>query len=233
MKRDLLDALLAVRGDKKPAVLVTRLGDGVQALITASDPVGDAALADSVATAARGALRADRGTTIDTAGGRVFLQVFNPPLRMIIVGAVHIAQPLAPMASLAGYQVTVVDPRRSFASETRFPNIAVSTEWPDEALERLAPDSRTAVVTLTHDPKLDDAALAVALKAEPFYIGSLGSKKTHAARLDRLAREGFSAARTARIHGPIGLALGATSPAEIAIAIMAEVTRVLRRERAT
>ena len=232
MKRALLDALLAVRADKKPAVLATRLDDGAQALISERGPVGDAALADTVAAAAQGALRADRGTTVDAVGGRIFLQVFNPPLRMIIVGAVHIAQPLAPMASLAGYQVTVVDPRRAFASETRFPNIEVSTEWPDEALERLASDPRTAVVTLTHDPKLDDAALAVALKAEPFYIGCLGSRKTHAARLERLAGAGFSAAETARIHGPIGLALGATSPAEIAIAIMAEVTRVLRRERA-
>ena len=148
---------------------------------------------------------------------------------MIIVGAVHIAQSLAPMAHLAGYDVTVVDPRRAFSADARFPDVAVLSEWPDEALEKLVPDGRTAVLTLTHDPKLDDRALSVALRSNAFYIGSLGSAKTHRARLKRLQRLGFDEEVLARIHGPVGLALGGRDPAEIAIAIMAEVTQVRHR----
>jgi len=147
------------------------------------------------------------------------------------VGAVHIAQPLARMAALAGYLVTVVDPRTAFASDERFPGIAISTDWPDEALTQLKPDRRTAVITLTHDPKLDDPALAVALKSNAFYVGSLGSKRTHAARLKRLAELGFGEADVARIHGPVGLDIGAISPAEIAVSILAQMTLALHGER--
>ena len=164
----------------------------------------------------------------ETSRGRAFLQVFNPPLRLIVIGAVHIAQALAPMASLAGYQVTVVDPRRAFATDSRFPDVAMTQDWPDEAMEALAPDRRTAVVALTHDPKLDDPGLDVALRSEAFYIAALGSRRTHAGRLERLRELGHDAATLARIHGPAGLDIGAVSPAEIAVSVMAEMTRALR-----
>ena len=149
-----------------------------------------------------------------------------------MVGAVHIAQTLVPMASLTGYDVTVVDPRRAFASDARFPGVDVRTDWPDEALEALKPDARTAVVTLTHDPKLDDPALDLALRSDAFYIASLGSKRTHAGRLERLGALGHDQATLARIHGPAGLTIGAVSPAEIALSVMAEMTGVLRLEPA-
>jgi xanthine dehydrogenase accessory factor len=155
--------------------------------------------------------------------------VFNPPLRLVVVGAVHIAQTLVPMAGLAGYDVTVVDPRRAFASDARFPGVDVRQDWPDEALEALEPDARTAVVTLTHDPKLDDPALDVALRSDAFYIGALGSKRTHAGRRERLTELGHDARALDRIHGPAGLAIGAVSPAEIALSVMAEMTQVLRQ----
>ncbi|MCA9555038.1 MAG: XdhC family protein [Myxococcales bacterium] len=158
-----------------------------------------------------------------------FILPLNPPLRLVVVGAVHIAQALAPMAALAGYAVTVVDPREGFARADRFPDVALSTEWPDDALAELGLDARTAVVTLTHDPKLDDPALQAALRSEAFYVGALGSKKTHAKRHERLAAAGFDDAARARVHGPVGLAIGARSPAEIAISILAEMTAVLRR----
>ncbi len=155
--------------------------------------------------------------------------MFSPPRRCFVVGAVHIAQPLVQILSLADYQPIVIDPRQSFATEARFPGLELSTEWPDEALERLKPDHRSAVVTLTHDPKLDDPALAVALRSECFYIGALGSKRTHAARCGRLKEMGFTDTDLARIHGPIGLSIGAVSPAEIAVSILGQMTQILRR----
>ena len=182
--------------------------------------------------AAEDALRDDRSTTVETGDGEVFLQVFNPPLRMIIVGAVHIGQPLARMAAVAGYDVTVVDPRGSFATKERFPGVELIVEWPDEALPRLDPDRRTAVVTLTHDPKIDDPAIQSALKSNAFYLGALGSRKTHATRLKRLADAGFTDDESARIHGPVGMSIGAKSPAEIAVSILAQVTDVLHRKDA-
>ena len=165
---------------------------------------------------------------VDSHVGRAFIQIFNPALRLIVIGAVHIAQALAPMASLAGYHVTVVDPRRAFATDSRFPDVAMNGDWPDEAMTELAPDRRTAVVALTHDPKLDDPALDVALRSEAFYIAALGSRRTHAGRLERLQALGHEPATLARIHGPAGLDIGAVSPAEIAISVMAEMTRALR-----
>jgi xanthine dehydrogenase accessory factor len=179
----------------------------------------------------RRALADDKSTTLDTPEGAVFVEVFNPRLRCIIVGAVHIAQPLAQIASLAGYLVTVVDPRSAFATDLRFPGVELSTEWPDDAMAALRPNRRTAIVTLTHDPKLDDPALAGALRSDAFYIGALGSRKTHAARCRRLTEEGFTEAELARIHGPVGLNIGAISPAEIAVSIMAQITEVLREDR--
>jgi xanthine dehydrogenase accessory factor len=233
MKLALLQKALAASRSGRPAVLATHLKNGRQTLIEATETSGDLVLDASAHEAIRKAVTEDRSTTIDTADGAVFVEVFNPRLRCIIVGAVHIAQPLARMAALTGYLVTVVDPRTAFASDARFPEMAVSTEWPDEALEKLKPNRRTAVVTLTHDPKLDDPALAVALRSDAFYIGALGSKKTHAARCKRLQAMGFGETDLARIHGPIGLAIHAISPAEIAIATMAQITQVLRAQAAS
>jgi xanthine dehydrogenase accessory factor len=151
---------------------------------------------------------------------------------MFVIGAVHIAQPLAPMAAMAGYEVTIIDPRRSFATAARFPGVTITHDWPDEAMDKLSLNARTAVITLTHDPKIDDPALDRALRSDCFYIGCLGSTRTHKARLGRLAEAGFGEKDFARIHGPVGLDIGAKSPAEIAISIMAEVTAELRREPA-
>ena len=227
MKREILDRLLADRAAKRPAALLTNLDGGAQALIHLEDVQGDLALDAAALDAARAALRADRSGILDLPGRRLFLQVSNPPLRMLVVGAVHISQALVPMASLAGYDVTVIDPRRAFATDARFPDVKLIGEWPDDAMGTLRPDHRTAVIALTHDPKIDDPALGVALKSDAFYIGALGSKKTHANRLARLRDAGFDDRVLARIHGPIGMRIGAKSPAEIAISILAEVTAVL------
>lgn len=228
MKQATLDQLLADRAAKRAVVLVTNLSSGDGHLVYPAED-GSNGLDERLAAALDDAVRADRSTTVETPDGDVFLHVFNPPQRLIIVGAVHIAQPLARMAVLAGYDVTVVDPRGAFASEDRFPGMTVLSDWPDDALNTLAPDARTAVVTLTHDPKLDDPALEVALSSDAFYVGSLGSKKTHAARLERLRRAGFGEDALARINGPVGLAIGAKSPAEIAVAILAQVIETRRR----
>nr|WP_321253225.1 XdhC family protein [uncultured Ruegeria sp.] len=162
------------------------------------------------------------------ADGKTFVAVHNPPLRLIIVGAVHIAQALVPMARIAGYDPAIIDPREAFASSARFPGETILTEWPDEAVAQLGLDARTAVVLLTHDPKLDDPALQAALQADVFYIGALGSTRTHAKRVDRMTQAGFTDAQIARIHGPIGLDIGAADPSEIAVAILAQMTAVLR-----
>lgn len=227
MRRAVLEALIAARAAGRPVALATRLADGAQWL-TGPDGAADET-PPAVAAAARAALAADASRTVEIDGGAVFLHVHNPPWRALIVGAVHIAQALAPMAAAAGYRVTVVDPRGAFASAERFPGVAVSSDWPDEALAAAAPDSRCAVVTLTHDPKLDDPALAAALRSDAFYIGALGSRRTHAARLERLRAEGFDDAARARIRGPVGLAIGARSPAEIAVAILAQIIETRRR----
>ena len=230
MKTSLLDQLQAARAQKKPTVLVTDLTSGSQALVIEDDLYGDLEL-DSAAMSELAQTRAnDRSRTIKSEGAdghRLFMHVFNPPKRLVIVGAVHIAQSLAPMAVLAGYDVTVVDPRGTFASEQRFPGVAVADGWPDDALETLALDRRTAVVALTHDPKLDDPALTVALRSDAFYIGALGSRRIHAQRLDRLRESGRSDVELERIHGPVGLNIGATSPAEIALSILGQMTQEL------
>jgi xanthine dehydrogenase accessory factor len=229
MKGRFLDAVIAAGRDKRSLVLATDIRSGAQLLLDGERTEGDLALDEAGLGAMRDALRADRNRLIETPESRVFVQVFSPPRRCFVIGAVHIAQPLVRILALAGYQAIVVDPRESFATEARFPDLELSTEWPDEALERLKPDHRSAVVTLTHDPKLDDPALAVALRSECFYIGALGSKRTHAARCGRLKEMGFTDADLARIHGPIGLSIGAVSPAEIAVSILAQMTQVLRR----
>ena len=225
MKRELLDRLLAARGEGRPAALVTDLDGGAQALVVDGEVRGVLALDEADLGAVERAIRVDR-SGLDPATSR-FIQVFNPPLRLIVVGAVHIAQSLAPLAALAGYAVTVVDPRGAWATAGRFPGVTLNGDWPDDALRALAPDHRTAVVTLTHDPKLDDPALSVALASEVFYIGALGSRRTHGQRLERLRAHGLDDAALSRIHGPVGLAIGAKSPAEIAISILAQMTQAL------
>lgn len=229
MQPAILEQLRADRAAKVPVALATFLNTGEQRLLYLTGKKNTKDLPHEVAEAARTAILSDRATTVQTDVGPVFINVFNPPLRMIIVGAVHIAQMLAPMAAQVGYGVTIIDPRTAWANDQRFPGVTLDTDWPDEAMSRLKPDLRTAVVTLTHDPKLDDPALASALKSDAFYVGSLGSKKTHAARLERLTALGFQPHDLDRIHGPVGLAIGAKSPAEIAVSIMAQVTQVLRQ----
>jgi xanthine dehydrogenase accessory factor len=222
MTPDILAALDLAKRQLRPIVLATRLPDGAQRLLP--DP---AAPPELNAVAAQ-ALRDDDSGTVKIAGADWFLHAHNPPLRLIVVGAVHIAQALVPFAAQCGFAVIVVDPRRSFASDDRFPNVTVSTAWPDEAMDELRPDSRTAVATLTHDPKLDDPALDRALKSEAFYIGSLGSRRTHAARLKRLRELGHGEAALARIRGPIGLNIEAVTAPEIALSILAEIVAVRR-----
>jgi xanthine dehydrogenase accessory factor len=229
VKRSTLDRLLEARAAKRPAAHLRWLRDGDEALVIAGEAVIGGPVPPDVLEAVRAAHRRDRGRTVETERGPLFIQVFNPPLRLMVIGAVHIAQALVPMAGLCGYDVTVVDPRRAFASDARFPGVDVRQDWPDEALEELKPDARTAVVTLTHDPKLDDPALDVALRSDAFYIAALGSKRTHAARLERLAELGHDPATLRRIFGPAGLSIGAVSPAEIALSVMAEMTQVLRQ----
>lgn len=226
MKRAVLERLLATCTAKQSVVLITDLRSGSQWLVdpTAAQPLP--ALAGAVADA----LARDASRLVDTENGPVFVQPFQPAARLVVVGAVHIAQPLARMAALAGFEVVIVDPRTAFATEERFPNVTLSTLWPDAALAALDVDRRAAIVTLTHDPKLDDPALAFALRSPCFYVGSLGSKKTHAARLARLRELGFDDAALARIRGPAGLSIRARSPAEIAVSILAEVIAALRAE---
>lgn len=224
MKRELLKALTEARAKGTGAVLATKLDDGEQRLIATGER------ADALATAAQTALARDKSGTVDVDGASWFLNVFNSPPKLYIVGAVHIAQPLSQMAALSGFEVTVIDPRTAFATSERFPNLHLITAWPDEALADLPLDARTAVVTLTHDPKLDDPALVAALKSGAFYVGALGSKKTHSARVGRLKNAGFDDAAIARIHGPVGLDIGAVSPAEIAISVMAQIIERLRAE---
>lgn len=225
MKRETFGALQTARRSKTPVALVIGVDSGGEALVYADRVEGD--LPDAVIAEARTQLREDKTGLVEIDGTRWFVDCHNAPLRLIVVGAVHITQTLAPMAAIAGYEVIVVDPRASFATTERFPGVQLVDEWPDDAMVELAPDARTAVITLTHDPKLDDPALEVALNSEAFYIACLGSRRTHARRLERLRALGFDEATLTRIHGPAGLPIGAVSPAEIAIAIMAELTSVL------
>jgi len=222
MTPEVLAALAAAREGRRPVVLATRLPTGEQMLLP------DEAASPALAAAGEQALADDKTGTVKIDNGEWFLQVYNTPLRLIVVGAVHIAQALVPMISFIGYAVTVVDPRRSFATDDRFPNVAVSGEWPDDAMDLLRPDARTAIVTLTHDPKLDDPALDRALKSNAFYIGALGSRKTHAARLGRLRELGHDETALARIQGPVGLNIAAVTAPEIALSIIAQIVAVRR-----
>ena len=228
MKRGTLERLNADRAEKRSVALVTETASGAQWLVYAEAVSPDAGLAEDVAVRARAALADDRSAILDADGKPYFIQVHNPPLRLFIVGAVHITQALARMASIAGYAVTVIDPRRAFAEPERFPGLEVSSDWPDDVLGAAVVDRRAAIVTLSHDPKIDDPALETVLRSEVFYIGSLGSNRTHSKRLARLHEKGFTTTETDRIHGPIGLNIGAKSPAEIAVSIMAEITLARR-----
>ena len=224
MRLDLLIALNEERKARRAAVLVTDLAEGNQRLVRAAEIERDP-LADALDER----LRMGKSGTIEAAGKRYFLTVQAPPARLIAVGAVHVSQALAPMAKLLGFDVTIVDPRTAFATPERFPGVRVIAEWPDKALPELGLDRYTAIALLTHDPKIDDPALNLALRAECFYIGALGSKKTHAKRLERLAAAGLSA-QAPRIHAPIGLDIGAVSPAEIAVSILGEIVLSLRKK---
>jgi xanthine dehydrogenase accessory factor len=229
MKGRILDAVVAAEREHRSVALATDLATGRQLLLDGDHTDGDLALDEAALDRVRETWRTGRNRTVESAAGPVFVEVLTPPHRCFIIGAVHIAQPLAQMLALVDYAVTVIDPRGAFATEARFPGVELVTEWPDEALERLRPDRGSAVVALTHDPKLDDPALAAALRSECFYIGALGSRRNHAGRCARLEELGFGDDDLARIHGPVGLAIGAVSPAEVAVSIVAEMTRVLRQ----
>ncbi len=218
----ILAALTAARQAKRPIVLATLLSDGTQMLLP------DPAQSEALNAAAQQALDRDESTTVSLEGADVFLHAYAPPIRLVIVGAVHIAQSLVPMAAHLGVSVIVVDPRRSFATEERFPSVTLMDDWPDDAMDKIAPDSRTAIITLTHDPKLDDPALDRALRSNAFYIGSLGSRKTHASRLARMRELGHTDEALTRIRGPVGLNIGAITAPEIALSILAEFVSVRR-----
>jgi xanthine dehydrogenase accessory factor len=223
LRLDLLSILNAERAARRPAILVTDIASGGQRLVKAAD-----ISSDPLQDVLEKRLRSGKSGMEEADHARVFLTVHVPPPRLVITGAVHISQVLAPVARLLGYDVTIVDPRTAFATVDRFPEVKVIAEWPDVAMPRLGIDRYTALVALTHDPKIDDPALLQALAQHCFYIGALGSKKTHARRVVRLKEQGKTDADIARIHAPIGLPIGAVSPAEIAIAIMAEITARLR-----
>lgn len=223
--------LAAARAAKAPVALALRLSDGAQGLLTAEAPAPDAlALTAAEATEAERLLRADTSGVIGDPADGVFVRAYPPADRLILIGAVHAAQALAPMARTAGFSVTLVDPRTAFATPERFPGVDLVTEWPDEVLPTLGLDRRTAVVCLTHDPKLDDPALIAALRSEAFFVGAIGSRRTHAQRQARLEDDhGLTRAETARIDGPVGLPIGARTPEEIAVSILAGVVKARRR----
>jgi xanthine dehydrogenase accessory factor len=229
MKIETLAALQEARVKRRAVTLATRLSDAAEGLIYLDAATGDLASNAEIASAARRAMEIGRSETLDIGGQKIFLNVYVPPPRLIIVGAVHIAQTLAPMATMLEFDVTVVDPRGAWATAARFPGVTVIKEWADEAFQEMGLDVSTAVVTLTHDPKLDDPALESALKSDAFYIGALGSRKTHARRKERLAEVGITEEMFSRVQGPVGLNIGAKSPAEIAVSILGQIIEVRAR----
>ncbi len=227
MKQDVLRQIEEARSRKHAFATVTDTGTGAQSVVRAHDTFGELNIDATQLAEIRSRTAADQSGVMDNGW---FVRVYSPPARMVIVGAVHIAQALAPMAKLAGFDVIVIDPREAFVRSGSLGDAKAIVDWPDDGMKEVAPDSSTAVVTLTHDPKLDDPALAAALRSKAFYIGALGSKKTHAKRLARLTEMGFTDADMARIHGPVGLDINALTPAEIAVSIMAQVIEKLRAE---
>lgn len=226
MKRDILSRLNAARAARQACVLVTDMEDGSARLVVERDSA-----ADPLHFVLAAALRTGKSAMAEVEGHRLFLNVHMPPVRLLITGAVHISQELAPMARQVGFDVTVVDPRTAFASPERFPTVTLLAQWPDAALPTLHVDRYTAFIALTHDPKIDDPGLIHALQRECFYIGALGSRKTHAARVGRLEAAGFTLSEIARIKAPVGLNIGSVSPAEIAVSILAEIIAALRADR--
>ena len=226
MRVDTLRELNAERAARRPVIVVTDTESGEQRLVKAKDFV-----ADPLRIELEKALRMGKSANVEVGGKTLFLNVYAPTAKLVIIGAVHISQALAPIAQSLGYDVTIVDPRTAFASAERFPDVPLIAEWPDVALPPLNIDHYTAFAALTHDPKIDDPALLHAFARDCFYIGALGSRKTHAKRAERLRAQGASEADIARIHAPIGMAIGAVSPSEIAVAIMAEITAQLRLPR--
>jgi xanthine dehydrogenase accessory factor len=223
VKIEILRELNIERAARRPVIIVTDTASGEQRLVKARDIAADPLRAELARQ-----LRMGKSGNVEIAGKKLFLNVYAPTARLVIVGAVHISQALAPLARSLDYDVTVVDPRTAFASPERFPDVPLIAEWPDVALPPLNIDHYTAFVAVTHDPKIDDPALLHAFAKDCFYIGALGSRKTHAKRADRLRAQGASEADIARIHAPIGLDIGAVSPSEIAVSIMAESTAQLR-----
>lgn len=226
MQLSLLSDLNAARAARHAGALVTDVASGEQRFVRASGVEGDPLARDL-----QERLRQGRSGLVQHDGRQFFLTVQIPPVRLVAIGAVHISQALAPMAKSVDLDVTIIDPRTAFATPERFPDVPVRAEWPDAILPEIGIDRYTAVVALTHDPKIDDPALAAALRSECFYIGALGSRKTHERRVQRLMASGFSDDDLARIHAPIGLDIGAVSPAEIAVSILAEIVAALRKER--
>lgn len=222
MTPDLLARLREAQAAKRPVALLTRLSDGRQRLWP------DDSVPAALSEAAEAALRDDKASAVALDGDKWFVHPHNPPARLIVVGAVHVAQALVPMAATLGFAVTVVDPRRAFATPERFPGVSLSFDWPDEAMAALSLDGRSAVVTLTHDPKLDDPALDVALRSPCFYIGALGSRRTHAKRVARLQEMGHGEGAIARIRAPVGLDIAAVTASEIALSVLAEVVAARR-----
>ena len=229
MKAQTVAALREARTNRRAVVLATRLSDAAETLVFLDKAEGALANDAAVVSAARRAMDIGRSETVDIGGQKIFLNVYVPPARLIIVGAVHIAQSLAPIATMLDFDVTVVDPRGAWATTNRFPGVKVVQEWADEAFDKMGLDVSTAVVTLTHDPKLDDPALEAALRSDVFYVGALGSKRTHAKRKDRLKEAGITDEQFERIHGPVGLNIGAKSPAEIAVSILGQIIEARAR----
>lgn len=231
MKTAFLEHLVAAQRARTSVAVLTDLGDGRQALWTGTRAEGDLDLYQAVRPALEKALAQGMGGIVESAGRRVFIELMSPAPRLMIVGAVHIAQALSVMAALAGYDVTVIDPRASFATGERFPNVRVVVGWPDEVLGDLGVDRETAIVTLTHDAKIDDRALKAAVASQAFYVGALGSRRTQAKRFERLRAAGVEETALKRVHGPVGLNIGALTPGEIAISILAQMTATLRAAR--
>jgi xanthine dehydrogenase accessory factor len=229
MQAKTLAALQDARAKRRAVTLATRLSDAAEALVYLDAADGALAGDSAVVAAARKAMEIGMSETVEVSGQKVFLNVYVPPQRLIVVGAVHIAQSLAPMAAMLDFDVTVVDPRGAWATTQRFPGVKVIKDWADDAFQAMGLDTSTAVVTLTHDPKLDDPALEAALKSDVFYIGALGSRRTHAKRKERLSEVGITDEQFARIHGPVGLNIGAKSPAEIAVSILSQIVEVRAR----
>jgi xanthine dehydrogenase accessory factor len=223
VKLQTLKELNAERAARRPVIVVTDTENGEQRLVKAKDFAADPLRAEL-----EKALRMGKSANVEVGDRKLFLNVYAPTAKLVIIGAVHISQALAPLATALDYDVTIVDPRTAFASPERFPDVPLIAEWPDVALPPLNIDHYTAFVALTHDPKIDDPALLHAFQRDCFYIGALGSRKTHAKRAERLRAQGAKESDIARIHAPIGLAIGAVSPSEIAVAIMAEITAQLR-----